>query len=176
MRYLDLAELTSPPGTAFNYFNPNYNVLALVVAEVIGVKLEDYLVENVFEPLEMTRSFTELEPARQAGLAEGHIFFFGFPLTCEQPFYPAELPAGFMISTQEKDGYQLIRHNGAVEAFYSEVLLLPDQELDTTLPMPSSRSGSPLGPLPMDWWMPCWATSLPWGCRSAWSTVFSRSS
>lgn len=67
VRHLSLAELTSPPGTAFNYFNPNYNVLALVVAEVIGVKLEDYLVENVFEPLEITHSFTKLEPARQAG-------------------------------------------------------------------------------------------------------------
>jgi len=91
---------------------------------VTGVKFEDYLAENVFEPLEMTRSFTELEPARQARLAEGHIFFFGFPLTGEQPFYPAELPAGFMISTQEKDSYQLIRHNGAVKA-YLKVLLLP---------------------------------------------------
>ncbi|MFU8826661.1 MAG: serine hydrolase domain-containing protein [Brevefilum sp.] len=181
VRHLSQAELTSPPGTAFNYFNPNYNVLALVVAEVTGVKFEDYLAENVFEPLEMTHSFTELEPARQAGLADGHIFFFGFPLTREQPLYLAELPAGFMISTAEdmahymialinggtfhqkpllspeaiqimhtpqpgvqggyamgwsvhdKDGYQLIRHNGAVEAFYSEVLLLPDQEIGITL-------------------------------------------
>jgi CubicO group peptidase (beta-lactamase class C family) len=108
VRHLSQAKLMAEPGTSFNYFNPNYNVLAQVIAEVTGTDFEDYLVEKCVKPLEMNRSFVELEPAKNAGLAEGHIFFFGYPLPRQQEFLPAELPAGFIISSAEDMAHYMI--------------------------------------------------------------------
>lgn len=181
VRHLRQAELIAPPGTTFQYFNPNYNVIAQVVEEVTGQNFEAYLVDHIFNPLGMARSFVELEPAQNAGLADGHITFLGFPISRQQRFLPAELPAGFVISTaedmghymiaqlnkgayhqteiispesitamhtppediqsdyamgwvaQEQDGITKIRHNGAVDTFYADVILLPDHDIGVTL-------------------------------------------
>lgn len=181
VRHLNQATLTAPPGTSFSYFNPNYNVLGQVIEEVTGTDFATYLVNNVFEPLAMKHSFVDLESAQKAGVAEGHIYFLGFPMGRQQKFYPAELPAGFVISSaedmahymiaqlndgtfqqtqilsadaveamqtpplgvpgdyamgwavHEKDGIKIVQHNGAVETFFAEVVLLPDQDIGITL-------------------------------------------
>lgn len=181
VRHLSQAQLSAEPGTRHYYFNPNYNVLAQVVDEVSGMSFSKYLVENVFEPLELEHSFVDHASAEKAGLATGHSFFFGFPIPRQQPFYPAEIPAGFIISSaedmahymiaqvnagvyhqtqilspeaiavmhtppdgitgdyamgwiaQERNGQKTIRHNGAVETFFADLVLLPEHELGVTL-------------------------------------------
>lgn len=181
IRHLNEAQLTTSPGTTFHYFNPNYNVLAQVIEAVTGKSFPDYVVENIFNPLDMTHSFVELEPAIDAGLANGHNYFFGFPIARQQPFNPADLAAGYMISTArdmanyviaqnneglfnnfpvaspravssmhtpppsvetdyamgwiatEVNGISTIRHNGSLEAFYSDVILLPDYDIGVVL-------------------------------------------
>ncbi|MBW6465650.1 MAG: beta-lactamase family protein [Brevefilum sp.] len=181
VRHLSQAQLTAEPGTQFNYFNPNYNVLAQVVEAVSGMSFNRYLVENIFEPLEMEHSFVDRASAENAGLATGYSFFFGMTIPRQQPFYPAEIPAGFIISSaedmahymiaqvndgsfnqkailspaavavmhaapadvpgdyamgwivQESNGLKTIRHNGAVETFYADVILLPEHALGITL-------------------------------------------
>lgn len=80
VRHLSQARLTAEPGTTFNYFNPNYNVLAQVVEEVTGTDFTSYLADKIFEPLDMQQSFADLPSAQQAGLADGYALFFGFPL------------------------------------------------------------------------------------------------
>jgi CubicO group peptidase (beta-lactamase class C family) len=179
--HLGQAKLTAEPGTRFSYFNPNYNVLALVVEAVSGISFNQYLVENIFEPLDMKNSFIDQASAKNAGLATGHSIFFGFPFPRKQPFYPAEVPAGFIISsvedmahymiaqvnagvshqteilspeavavmhtlpdgiagnyamgwiTQERNGLKTIHHNGAIETFYADVVLLPEHQLGISL-------------------------------------------
>jgi CubicO group peptidase (beta-lactamase class C family) len=181
IRHLSQARLTAEPGTRFSYFNPNYNVLAQVVETVSGMSFSRYLVENIFEPLEMKHSFVDRASAENAGLAVGHSIFFGFPIPRHQPFYPAEIPAGFIISSvedmahymiaqvnagvyhqteilspeamtimqtppdgisgnyamgwisQERNGLKTIRHNGSVETFFADVILLPEHELGIAL-------------------------------------------
>jgi CubicO group peptidase (beta-lactamase class C family) len=181
VRHLSQAQLTAEPGTRHYYFNPNYNVLAQVVEEVSGMSFSRYLVENIFEPLEMKRSFIDRASAENAGLATGHSFFFGLLIPRQQPFYPAEIPAGFIISSvedmahymiaqvnagvyhqteilspeamtimqtppdgisanyamgwiaQERNGLKIIRHNGSVETFFADVILLPEHELGISL-------------------------------------------
>ena len=181
VRHLEGAELTATPGTSFQYFNPNYNVLAQVIEAVSGKSYAAYMVENVFTPLEMKHSFVELASAQQAGMAQGHSAFFGLAIPRRQPFYLAELAAGFLISsaedmahytiaqnmagtfnqtevlspqavtimhtspqdvpgdyamgwsTHDRNGQRIIRHNGAVETFFADMVLLPDREIGVTL-------------------------------------------
>jgi len=41
------------PGTQFQYSNSNYPLLGVVIEEVSGLTLEEYLARNIFQPLEM---------------------------------------------------------------------------------------------------------------------------
>lgn len=45
-----------PPGTAYDYNNSNYNLLAWMLENVSGEKYEDYIRHNIFLPLNMMNS------------------------------------------------------------------------------------------------------------------------
>lgn len=53
VRYLNDAPLRGEPNEEFYYCNCNYNLLALIVEQVSGMKYEDYLEENIFKPCGM---------------------------------------------------------------------------------------------------------------------------
>jgi CubicO group peptidase (beta-lactamase class C family) len=95
------AELTAPVGAKFQYFNMGYAVLAMIVQNVSGMTYEDYIQQNIFEPLEMARTYTDPEVARANGLSQGYSRFFGFTVPQAQPHRVYELSAGYIISTAE---------------------------------------------------------------------------
>ncbi|MWC29182.1 serine hydrolase [Paenibacillus sp. MMS18-CY102] len=45
-----------PPGTAYDYNNSNYNLLAWIIENISGEKYEDYIRNNIFFPLNMMNS------------------------------------------------------------------------------------------------------------------------
>jgi CubicO group peptidase (beta-lactamase class C family) len=101
VRALSSAELTAPIGTTFQYFNVGYDVLAVIVQNVSGMKYEDYIQKYVLDPLEMTRTYTTPEVARENGLSQGYSRFFGFTVPQRQPHRVFEVSAGYIISTAE---------------------------------------------------------------------------
>ena len=101
VRALASARLTAPVGAKHQYFNVGYDVLALIVQNVTGVSYEQYIQENIFDPLEMTRTYTDPVIARANGLSQGHSRFFGFTVPQRQPHRVYEVSAGFIISTAE---------------------------------------------------------------------------
>ena len=111
VRALASAELTAPVGTRFQYFNMNYGVLALVVQSVSGMTFEAYLQKNIFDPLEMTHTYTDPEQARTGGLLQGYSRFFGFTVPQAQPHRAYEVGAGFIISTAEDMAHYAIAMN-----------------------------------------------------------------
>lgn len=86
-------------GTRFHYFNQGYSVLARVVEVVSGQTYGDYIEDHIFAPLGMTRSFTDRDQAEAAGLAQGHIKLFGFPLARDLPHTEHALGYGHLTST-----------------------------------------------------------------------------
>ena len=101
------AELVNEPGEEFHYSNGNFVLAGLVVERASGEPFGRYVKRHVFAPLGMDRSFMSLAPARRAGLAVGHRYFFGFARE-HGPTFPAELQAaGYMISTAEDLGRYL---------------------------------------------------------------------
>lgn len=81
---LRAARLVDPPGAAFHYFDPNYQVLARLVEVVSGQAFDAYLQQHVFAPLAMQGSVSALTSALPAQatqlLAQGHIMAYGVPL------------------------------------------------------------------------------------------------
>ena len=86
------------PGRSFTHSNANYEVLGLVVQAVVGEPYGAYVARHIFTPLGMRRSYVDLAAARAAGLAQGHILWFG-QVQARDAYYRSDfLPAGFLVS------------------------------------------------------------------------------
>ncbi len=108
VRSLAGVELDRPVGESYEYTNLTYSTLALVVQEVSGESFESYLQTHIFDPLEMTHSFTSKEKASQNGLAVGHTFAFGLPLKINLPENHGGVPYCCMIASAEDMSHFLI--------------------------------------------------------------------
>lgn len=62
------------PNTQYKYTNTNYALLALIVEQTSGMKFEDYVRKNIFEPAGMNSSFYITERTEKIGwsIATGH--------------------------------------------------------------------------------------------------------
>lgn len=99
VRDLANARALAPAGTAYHYFNPNYQILGLVVAEVTGQSFPDYLQTQIFAPLRMTATRT-LPPGTPDDLLPGHLTVFGWPLNAPETVYGVYgIPSGGIVST-----------------------------------------------------------------------------
>jgi CubicO group peptidase (beta-lactamase class C family) len=109
VRALGDVELEHPPGAAYEYSSPNYQVLGLIIQEVSGQPFGEYVQHNIFDPLGMDDSFTSQAEAQQAGtMASGHRYWFGRPVAADLPFEEGRLPSAALISSSEDMAHYLI--------------------------------------------------------------------
>jgi CubicO group peptidase (beta-lactamase class C family) len=101
IRRLASVKLSAPVGAHFQYSNANSMIAALVIDAVTGQPYAESIRQNIFEPLEMVRSFTSRAEAVPYGLASGYRFDFGLPKPAAGLQPSSMLPAGFLISTAE---------------------------------------------------------------------------
>ncbi|MCL4262277.1 MAG: beta-lactamase family protein [Anaerolineae bacterium] len=103
IRWLADTELNNPPGTAFEYSNSNYDILGLLIETVTGQPYGDYIQANIFNPLEMSRSFTSLEGARTAGMSSAFYPFFGRQTNFDNwlPYTRAVQPSAGLVGSAE---------------------------------------------------------------------------
>jgi CubicO group peptidase (beta-lactamase class C family) len=70
---LKLADsLEFEPGTDYNYSNPSYNGLALIVEQVTGMNWRDFVRKEIFEPAGMTESKITDGAYPESGVAHGY--------------------------------------------------------------------------------------------------------
>ena len=111
---LRAASPVGSPGTAFHYFDPNYQLLARLVETVSGEAFDTYLERHVFAPLAMRDSVSALTSTlpmpRADRLLQGHIIAYGMPLALPEL-------AGFLggsggvVSTASDMAHYLIAQN-----------------------------------------------------------------
>ena len=111
VRALSTLKLTRPVGSKWEYSNLNYNILGLIVEAASGELYADYVQNHIFNPLEMSHSYTSKAVAKQNGLAVGHRYWFGLPFPAPNlPIPPGSLPSGQLISSAEDMAHYLIAH------------------------------------------------------------------
>jgi CubicO group peptidase (beta-lactamase class C family) len=112
VRNLHTQALNSPPGTAFEYSNTNYDVLGLLIQTVSGQSYESYVQDRIFTPLHMNNSYTSLADARAASMTRGYYSFFGFPVAYDHvmPYSRIILPSAGLFSSAEDLTHYLIAH------------------------------------------------------------------
>lgn len=140
MRALSTLELARPVGSEFEYSNLNYNLLGLIIEVASGEAYADYIQQHIFDPLEMSHSYTSQAAARQNGLAVGHRWWFDFPFAMHNlPLPSGSLPSGQLISSSEDMGHYLIAHLN--EGRYDGVQVLSGEGIDE-LHHPATKAGA----------------------------------
>ncbi len=97
------AKLTKSYGK-YEYANVNYDLLGKIIEKVSGMAYEDYIKQNVFNPLEMEDSNANARKVKDSPkLLRGNRNYFGF-FKKEEAIYPVEKswfhePAGYIATT-----------------------------------------------------------------------------
>ncbi len=93
-------ELSSLPGTKFEYTSVNYDVLGALIEVISGQSYKSYIEEQILKPLNMNHSYVG---ARQKddSKALGHKITFFSPKVYTSPFFTANTPAGYIFSNTE---------------------------------------------------------------------------
>ncbi|MGM0436657.1 MAG: serine hydrolase domain-containing protein [Bacillota bacterium] len=135
-------KLSYKPGDKFNYFNPNYNILGLIVEKVSNMSYEDYIKENILTPLEMENTYLEKEVIKEK-VPNGHISFFSFPIKKEEEFKKHSLPSGFIVSTaNDMANYLIFQQTGE----YKKKKLIENSTLNKMhTPWEKAKTGYAMG-------------------------------
>jgi CubicO group peptidase (beta-lactamase class C family) len=100
---------TYPPGEDFIYSNYAYALAALIVEEVSGTPFDQYVKQNIFQPLGMTQSSYLLAPPLPETMATGYSYQDGVQIP--QPMdYDSDYPGGSIVSTAEDMSHFILAH------------------------------------------------------------------
>lgn len=98
------------PGSRFEYSNPAFNGLALIIEHVTGKKWQDVVAEEIFKPASMPTSKITDSPYPQAGVAHAYLQINGNYIEKdygEEPTFAAAGNGGVWSSTEELANYEL---------------------------------------------------------------------
>ena len=123
-RYISV-QPTQPVGQVFQYSNVNYNIAGLIVETVSGQSYADYVTRHILEPLDMRHSYASHAPAAADGLADGHLYIFGYAFRSQLAASPGHLPSGYLIASVEDMTHYAIAHLN--EGRYGDTAILSPQ-------------------------------------------------
>lgn len=94
------AEVEFPPGEQYGYGTVNYDVLGLVIEVVSEQTYENFMKEQIFQPLGLHQTYLDQEEAQATGqLAQGYRSSFFMTTPYDAPDYGGNKPAGYIISS-----------------------------------------------------------------------------
>jgi CubicO group peptidase (beta-lactamase class C family) len=117
------------PGTSYGYSNEGFIIAGYILELVTGTSYVDYVRENVFEPLEMSQTTTDIEELLETKFIYGHLANVDGFLPANKIYSGIMIPAGseLISTTSDLSNYaQMLMNKGA---FHGKQLL--SQELFT---------------------------------------------
>lgn len=103
VRQLVGQELGSLPGKKYEYATINYDVLALIIQNIVHRPFEEYVRKNIMDPLGLT-STTIGAPKDDRLMAKGYKMGFFRPRPYQPPSFKGNNAAGYVISNAEDMG------------------------------------------------------------------------
>lgn len=109
----------------FQYANANYNLLGEIVEAVSGLSFEEYVSDNILDPLGMTSTYSLRTGADLSEeLLTGYQNYFGFPFASRYEYDKEDdwiqVPSGYMISDAKDMGRYLQMYLNKGEEVLSE--------------------------------------------------------
>lgn len=109
-------ELSFYPGEQCRYGTVNYDVLGLVMETVSGQSYEDYMKEQVLQPLGLHQTYVYKSEAEANGeLAQGYRSSFFMTVPYDAPDFAGNKPAGYIISCTKDMARWMNIQMGAVQ-------------------------------------------------------------
>ena len=98
--------LDTYPGTKHNYATINYDILALIIEEVTGQRLQDFVSDNILLPLGMTESYFSTGQENVSDkLTKGYKAFFSKSIEYRAPRYYGNIAAGYLVTNVKDLGF-----------------------------------------------------------------------
>ena len=95
-------EVKREPGKVYEYSNLNYSLLGLVIEQISGVPFSDFMLANIFKPLNMNSSKIFLHRQENDEIIKQYQYWGNFPIRSKQVNYETtSIPAGFILSNAE---------------------------------------------------------------------------
>ncbi len=142
---LSRASPVALPGAQFNYFNPNYEVLARVVEVVSQQPFSAYLQTHIFTPLQMSRTLNATTSADAfqgaTNMAQGHLMAFGIPFAYPEMSGYLSGSSGVISSAEDMANYLIFQTNGGQ---FKETKLLSESSV-ALMHTPPKTIGSSYG-------------------------------
>lgn len=91
-------ELNRKPGSSMEYATINYDVLGLVIEAVTKKPFDQFMKQQILEPIGMKDSFVGRHQVQSAEVATGYKIGFMSAQAYEAPIYRGNIPAGYLIS------------------------------------------------------------------------------
>ncbi|MBO3099350.1 serine hydrolase domain-containing protein [Gelidibacter pelagius] len=132
--------LNFEPGTRYEYSNPAYNALALIIEEVTDMKWQKYIADNIFEPSGMKTSTITDGPHPESGVSHGYIQNNGKWIEKdygEEPTFAAAGNGGVWSSVNELAKYELALQE---HKFISDSILIDSRAIK---PWPNWQDATP---------------------------------
>ena len=112
------------------YANVNYSLLGKIIEAVSGKTYNEYITENIFEPLQLSHTAATLNESIENGLIEGHTNYWGFHIENSHKYPASEgawitVPAGYISSSANDLGKYLQMYLNGGNGIISE------QSIDT---------------------------------------------
>jgi cyclic peptide transporter len=98
VRTLVSTELTSKPGTSFEYATINYDILGLIISTISKQSYEDYIKKNILEPAGLNNTYLFRKDAAKGDMSKGYKIGFLKPRQYDAPMYRGNTPAGYFIT------------------------------------------------------------------------------
>jgi len=114
-------------------------VLGLLIETVSREQYGEYIRGHIFEPLDMTNSFTSDTEAQIHDMATGYRRWFGLTVPSDLPYLQHAIPSGYIISTAEDMTHFLMAHLN--EGDYSNLSILSTDGI-AELHRPVAQSGN----------------------------------
>ncbi|MGV8814946.1 MAG: serine hydrolase domain-containing protein [Gelidibacter sp.] len=132
--------LNFEPGTRYEYSNPAYNALALIIEEVTGMKWQNYVADKIFTPSGMKTSTITDGPHPETGVSHAYIKSNGNWIEKdygEEPTFAAAGNGGVWSSVSDLAKYELALQQ---HRFISGAIL---QDSRTIKPWPDWQEATP---------------------------------
>ena len=94
-------KLIAAPGERFFYSNIAYEILGNIIANVSGLPFEEYIRENIFDPLNMKSSTFLKEEIPSSSLVSPHIRLIDVEISSVYPYNRAHAPSSTLKSNSD---------------------------------------------------------------------------
>ena len=92
-------DLSSEPGTHYEYATINFDVLALIIEKITGKKFEDYVTSQILDPLDMQASFFRTNNDYKEEMVQGYKTMFMSAHKYKAPSYYGNIAAGYLTTS-----------------------------------------------------------------------------